>query len=97
MLFGYPNEILSRYSNRGSAGEVDNWHGRQFVTQHDLLRDLAIYQGADEAVGLRERLIVVSTNGSFPDWWKGPRIHPSKARLISITTGDLSLSLSPPL
>ncbi|XP_031387462.1 probable disease resistance protein At5g66900 isoform X1 [Punica granatum] len=73
---------------RGNANEVDNWHGGQFVTVHDLLRELAINLGSQKEDGLTERLIISIANGNFPNWWKDQKLHPTRARLLSITTDE---------
>ena len=60
-----------------------------FAMQHDLLRDLVVYQNALDPIEQRTRMIVEINENSFPDWWtKGdqPSLHP---RLLSITTGLL--------
>ncbi|PKI63107.1 hypothetical protein CRG98_016509 [Punica granatum] len=80
---------LARFTPlRRKANEVDNRFGGQFVPQHGLLRDLAIYRGMHEAVDLTERLIVSIFDGNFLDWWKEHKLHPARAQLLSITTDE---------
>ena len=62
--------------------------------QHDLLRDLAIYESKQELIKERKRLFVDFTCSKLPEWWTEEEQPRSSARLVSISTGPLSPSLS---
>ena len=81
-------------SSRNDANEIDWCYNDAFVMQHDLLRDLAIYQSEQEPIEKRKRLIVDLTGNRLPEWWTKEKQPRSSARLVSISTGPPSLSLS---
>lgn len=78
---------------RKDVNEVDGYYSEHFVTQHDLLRDLAIDQSSKEPIRQRKRLIMELNGDELPKWWKENKEQPVCARLLSISTG-WSLSLS---
>ena len=61
---------------------------------HDLLRELAIYQSSQEPIEQRKRLIVDLSGDKVPNWWTQDNQQPFGARLLSISTGWPSISLS---
>ncbi|XP_042492989.1 putative disease resistance protein At5g47280 [Macadamia integrifolia] len=67
------------------AGEIDGNMNKLFVTQHDLLRDLAIYRSRQQST----RLIMERTEDSL---LKRKREQEFNARLVSIHTGEKFLS-----
>ncbi|KAJ9669988.1 hypothetical protein PVL29_026512 [Vitis rotundifolia] len=82
------NLVVTR-SSRNDANEIDWCYNDAFVMQHDLLRDLAIYQSEQEPIEKRKRLIVDLTGNRLPEWWtkeKQPRLS---ARLVSISTDEM--------
>ncbi|XP_024177890.2 probable disease resistance protein At5g66900 [Rosa chinensis] len=69
---------LHQITNRSLANLVvtrkdklqgDGYYSEHFVTQHDLLRELAIYETRQEDPGHRERLIINISKDNFPKWW----------------------------
>ncbi|KAK9948816.1 hypothetical protein M0R45_004378 [Rubus argutus] len=66
--------------------EGDGYYSEHFVTQHDLLRELAIYETRQEDHRQRERLIINITGNDFPKWWREHKYEHMKARLLSIST-----------
>ncbi|KAK9902930.1 hypothetical protein M0R45_001443 [Rubus argutus] len=66
--------------------EGDGYYSEHFVTQHDLLRELAIYETRQEDQGHRERLIINITGNDFPKWWREQKYQRINARLLSIST-----------
>ncbi|CAF2006139.1 hypothetical protein HID58_076825 [Brassica napus] len=58
------------------------------VTQHSILRDLAICQSKSEGHHERERLNLEIRKDAFPDWCLD-LMQPISARLLSISTDDL--------
>lgn len=72
---------------------MDDYYGEHFVTQHDLLRDLAIHQTDEGPREQRKRLIIDIRGNKFPKWWKKQMDQPfEQTRLLSISTG-CSISL----
>ncbi|XP_042493351.1 probable disease resistance protein At5g66900 [Macadamia integrifolia] len=71
--------------SREDAGEIDGNMNKLFVTQHDLLRDLAIYRSRLQGT----RLIVERKEDSL---LKRKREQEYKACLVSIHTGEKFLS-----
>ncbi|KAJ9669980.1 hypothetical protein PVL29_026510 [Vitis rotundifolia] len=86
--------LLNLVVTRNDANEIDECYNDAFVIQHDLLRDLAIYQSNQEPIEKRKRLIVDLTGNRLPEWWTKEKQPQLSARLVSISTGPLSLSLS---
>ncbi|KAK9902926.1 hypothetical protein M0R45_001439 [Rubus argutus] len=76
---------------RKDSGEMDGYYTEHFVTQHDILRELAIYQASMESIEQRKRLIIDMSGDNFPEWWTEQKCQPINARLLSISTdGDFS-------
>ncbi|KAK3001869.1 hypothetical protein RJ639_021416 [Escallonia herrerae] len=77
----------------GASNLYDFCNG-QYITQHDLLRELAIYLNNQEPIELRKRVILEITGNKLPKWWVAKREQPINARLLSISTDEaFSLSL----
>lgn len=71
--------------------EDDSYYSQHFVSQHDILRDLAIRQ-SNCGIESGDRLVIDVTKKSFPKWWKPNMYHqPVHARLVSISTGNCSI------
>jgi hypothetical protein len=51
-----------------------------FVKQHDLLRELAIYNSKRGPIRRRERVIIEISGNNIPKWWKEQKYQPIKAR-----------------
>lgn len=69
---------------RKDVQEVDGYYSEHFVVQHDLLRELAIYESSKDKVEGRKRLIIDVSGDKMS--WKEEK-QPINARLISISTG----------
>ncbi|CAN6698428.1 unnamed protein product [Malus baccata var. baccata] len=68
--------------------EGDGYYCEHFVTQHDVLRELAIYNTKKGPVEHRKRLIIDICGDNLPKWWREQKHQPMKARLLSITTDE---------
>ncbi|KAK8519031.1 hypothetical protein V6N12_012264 [Hibiscus sabdariffa] len=79
------NLVLIR---KDDQSEVDDHFNDQFVTQHDLLRELAIYHSGLDPVEKRERIIVEGSGNNFPNWWLEGKKQQLGARLLSISTDE---------
>ncbi|XP_030956773.1 probable disease resistance protein At5g66900 [Quercus lobata] len=83
--------LASLVMKRKDAEEVSYYYNEEFVTQHDLLRELAIQLSSQKPIIERTRLIVDIRENNLPDWWMKPQ-H-INARLLSISTdGEFSSS-----
>ena len=79
---------------RKDATEIDDYFNEDFITQHDVLRDLAIHLSNQEPVLQRKRLIVDINGNNPPKWWTEQKQQLINARLLSISTGWLIFSLT---
>lgn len=77
---------------RKDAIEVDSYINERYVTQHDLLRELAIYQSNQESLQHRKRLFLEIRDNSYPKWWIKQQQQPNSARLLSISTDETFMS-----
>ncbi|XP_043687968.1 putative disease resistance protein At5g47280 [Telopea speciosissima] len=73
--------LISLVGSRNSAKEIDEL----FITQHDLLRDLAIYQSRQE----RKRIVMDTRQEGIPENWREQENHYLNARLVSLCTGEM--------
>ncbi|XP_022739594.1 probable disease resistance protein At5g66900 isoform X2 [Durio zibethinus] len=73
---------------RKDASEADGYYNNHFIMQHDLLRELAIYQCSLDPIEKRKRLILELNNNKFPNWWLEEKQQPVGARLLSIFTDE---------
>ena len=80
--------------HRKDASEVKSYYNEDFVTQHDILRELAMHQSSQESVGQRLRLIINISGNNLPKWWTEQKQQLINARLLSISTGWHIFSLS---
>ncbi|XP_043720388.1 probable disease resistance protein At5g66900 [Telopea speciosissima] len=69
----------------GDACQIDGNLNGLFVTQHDLLRDLAIYRSRQQGT----RLIMERREDSIPKGWSEKGHQFQNARLVSIYTGEM--------
>lgn len=67
--------------------ELDGYYTDHFVTQHGLLRELAIHQTKQQDTEQRKRLIIDISGDNTPKWWKEKNCPTMEARLVSISTG----------
>ncbi|CAB4317846.1 unnamed protein product [Prunus armeniaca] len=69
--------------------KVDGYYSEHFLTQHYMLRQLAIYRASRDAIVHRERLILDIRGNNLPSWLKEQKAQPVKARLLSISTDGM--------
>nr|XP_023894780.1 probable disease resistance protein At5g66900 [Quercus suber] len=79
--------LASLVMKRKDAEEVSYYYNEEFVTQHDLLRELAIQLSSQKPIIERTRLIVDIRENNLPNWWMKPQLI--NARLLSISTDEL--------
>ncbi|KAH7851938.1 hypothetical protein Vadar_018536 [Vaccinium darrowii] len=80
--------LLDVVVTRKDASEISSYYNEHFVTQHDLLRELAIHQCSLELIDKRKRLIIEIEGNDFPRWWIEREQHLFCARLVSISTDE---------
>ncbi|KAL4644917.1 hypothetical protein ACB092_02G198700 [Castanea dentata] len=73
---------------RKTASEVKSYYNEDFVTQHNILRELALHQSSQEPIGQRKRLIMNISGTNLPKWWMEQKQQPINARLLSISTDE---------
>ncbi|KAG7601180.1 NB-ARC [Arabidopsis thaliana x Arabidopsis arenosa] len=61
-----------------------------FVTQHDVLRDVALRLSNHGKVNNRERLLMPKRESMLPREWERNNDEPYKARVVSIHTGEMT-------
>lgn len=68
---------------RKAALDTDLNYNNHFLTQHDLLRELAIDQSSQEPFDQRERLIIDLSRNNRPEWWVGQNQQGIISRVFS--------------
>lgn len=79
------------------ASESNNYYtcyNEDFVTQHDPLRELAIYESSWGPIRQRKRLIMDINKNTLPKWCTKQDQHLMNGCLLSISTGWFILLLS---
>ncbi|XP_024978015.1 probable disease resistance protein At5g66900 [Cynara cardunculus var. scolymus] len=80
--------LLSFIPTRKDASELEGYCNEHYVTQHDLLRELAIHLSSQGPISQRERLIIEIHGNDIPAWWIEQSQQPIATRLLSITTDE---------
>ncbi|KAM1091137.1 hypothetical protein ACFX2J_018465 [Malus domestica] len=75
------NLVVTRHE-----GETDGYYAEHFVTQHDMLRELAIHQASQDPIEHRKRLFLNICGNRLPKWLTEQKYKAIKARLLSIST-----------
>uniref|UniRef100_A0A7N2M066 RPW8 domain-containing protein n=1 Tax=Quercus lobata TaxID=97700 RepID=A0A7N2M066_QUELO len=84
--------LASLVMSRKDASEVNNYYNEDFVTQHDILKELAMYQSSQGLKEQRQRLIINISKNNPPKWWTEQKQQLFNARLLSISTDEFFLS-----
>ncbi|BBH07824.1 hypothetical protein Prudu_019861 [Prunus dulcis] len=84
------NRNLANLVTRNGKTEIDGYYSEHFVTQHDMLRNLAIHQIGQDEIGKEKRLIIDICSDNLPKWWTEQKNKPKKTRSLSISTDGLS-------
>nr|POE89714.1 putative disease resistance protein [Quercus suber] len=74
---------------RKDVSEVKSYYNEDFVTQHDILRELAMHESSQEPIEQRARLIMNISENKLPKWWTEQKQQLINARLLSISTDEL--------
>ncbi|KAI7751670.1 hypothetical protein M8C21_010557, partial [Ambrosia artemisiifolia] len=70
------------------ASELEGYCNEHHVTQHDLLRELAIHLSSQEPIAQRRRLLIEIHGNDIPAWWIDQTQQPIDTRLLSISTDE---------
>ena len=70
----------SQEENYGSASEL-------YFSQHDMMRDLALYLASQDSIVHRKRLIMPKKENNFPRKWELLKDQAFDAQIVSIPTG----------
>nr|GEV25898.1 probable disease resistance protein At5g66900 [Tanacetum cinerariifolium] len=85
--------LLSLALARKDASELEGYCNEHFVTQHDLLRELAIHLSSQEPIAHRKRVLIEFNGNNVPTWCINQTQEPIAARLLSITTDEAFSSM----
>ncbi|PKA54312.1 putative disease resistance protein [Apostasia shenzhenica] len=72
------------------AGDIYSSYSELSVTQHDILRDLALYLSNRDPLKNRKRLIMPKREDRLPKDWERNNDVPFEAQIVSIHTGEMS-------
>ncbi|CAA0264477.1 unnamed protein product [Arabidopsis thaliana] len=75
--------------NNPRFGDVHIGYYDVFVTQHDVLRDLALHMSNRVDVNRRERLLMPKTEPMLPREWEKNKDEPFDAKIVSLHTGEM--------
>ncbi|KAJ6288574.1 hypothetical protein OIU76_024541 [Salix suchowensis] len=73
---------------RKDANEDDGSYNEHFVTQHDLLRELAIRECNSKGIEHRKRVILEINENKIPEWLTEQNELSIRAKLLSISTDE---------
>ncbi|KAK4796091.1 hypothetical protein SAY86_028417 [Trapa natans] len=90
ILYELANKNLLTLVKDPRAGELYSSCYDVFVTQHDVLRDLALYLINQGELNERERLVMPRRESELPREWERHSDRPFNARIVSIHTGEMS-------
>uniref|UniRef100_A0A453JUF6 Uncharacterized protein n=1 Tax=Aegilops tauschii subsp. strangulata TaxID=200361 RepID=A0A453JUF6_AEGTS len=77
---------------QNKAGDLySNYHDYS-VTQHDVLRDLALHMSGRDSLNKRRRLVMPRREESLPRDWQRNKDLPFEAQIVSIHTGEMKES-----
>ncbi|XP_009407671.2 putative disease resistance protein At5g47280 [Musa acuminata AAA Group] len=74
------------------AGDIYSSYMEFFVTQHDVLRDLALHVNNCEPLTSRRRLIMPRRENELPREWERNKDEPFEAQIVSINSGEMKES-----
>ncbi|KAM0039708.1 putative powdery mildew resistance protein, RPW8 [Helianthus debilis subsp. tardiflorus] len=80
--------LLNLIPSRKDASELEGYCNEHYVTQHDLLRELAIHLSSQDPIAQRERLFIEIHGNDLPEWWSEETQQAIDARFLSISTDE---------
>ncbi|ONH96594.1 hypothetical protein PRUPE_7G139200 [Prunus persica] len=85
-LYELTTQSLANLVATRNEREPDGYYTEYFVTQHDMLRELAIHQASQDPIEQRKRLIIKTCGDNLPMWLAEQKHQPLQARILSIST-----------
>ncbi|XP_071686753.1 probable disease resistance protein At4g33300 [Rutidosis leptorrhynchoides] len=89
ILVELSNKNLITLVKHSRAGDMYGSYYEISVSQHDVLRDLAIYMSNFESVNQRKRLVMARRENGVPKEWERNADEPFLARIVSVHTGEM--------
>ncbi|WOL08981.1 disease resistance protein [Canna indica] len=74
------------------AGDIYSSYMEFSVTQHDVLRDLALHVNNQKPLNTRRRLIMPRRENELPKEWERNKDEQLEAQIVSINTGEMKES-----
>uniref|UniRef100_A0A7N0V426 RPW8 domain-containing protein n=1 Tax=Kalanchoe fedtschenkoi TaxID=63787 RepID=A0A7N0V426_KALFE len=75
--------------NDSRAGDIYSSYCEISVTQHDVLRDLALHMNGQGNINERKRLMMPQREAELPKEWQRNSDLPFSAQVVSVHTGDM--------
>ncbi|XP_057866624.2 probable disease resistance protein At4g33300 [Cryptomeria japonica] len=83
--------LLNLISSPGSQATISYGNASElYFSQHDVMRDLAIYLGSQNSIVHRKRLFMPRKELSLPGEWEMLNDRPFNAQVVSIHTGSMA-------
>lgn len=79
--------MLLSWSDFDRAGDIYSSYFEISASQHDVLRDLALYMSKREGINDRRRLLMPRRETRLPKEWERNMDQPFNAQIVSIHTG----------
>ncbi|KAG2630351.1 putative disease resistance protein At5g47280 [Panicum virgatum] len=77
---------------QNKAGDLYSSYHDYSVTQHDVLRDLALHMTGRDPLNKRRRLVMPRREETLPRDWQRNKDTPFEAQIVSIHTGEMKES-----
>ncbi|OEL22879.1 putative disease resistance protein [Dichanthelium oligosanthes] len=77
---------------QNKAGDLYSSYHDYSVTQHDVLRDLALHMSGHDPLNKRRRLVMPRREETLPRDWQRNKDTPFEAQIVSIHTGEMKES-----
>ncbi|KAG0521469.1 hypothetical protein BDA96_08G163300 [Sorghum bicolor] len=77
---------------QNKAGDLYSSYHDYSVTQHDVLRDLALHMSGCDPLNKRRRLVMPRREETLPRDWQRNKDTPFEAQIVSIHTGEMKES-----
>ncbi|KAG9440729.1 hypothetical protein H6P81_020894 [Aristolochia fimbriata] len=92
VLFELSDKNLLTLVKDSRVGDIYCSYNEVSVTQHDILRDLALHMNNRESLPHRKRLIMPRRDSALPKDWLRNKDQPFNAQIVSIHTGEMKES-----
>ncbi|MFS7891077.1 putative powdery mildew resistance protein, RPW8 [Helianthus anomalus] len=80
--------LLNLIPSRKDASELEGYCNEHYITQHDLLRELAIHLSSQDPIAQRKRLFIEIHGNDLPAMWSDETQQAIDARFLSISTDE---------